>query len=942
MPGTAIAGLLEREKELDAATAALERARSGEGGVLVLHGPAGIGKTRLLDEMRAMAGAQGMRVLNARASQLETGFPFGVARQLCEPVLAGASQAEAEELLSGAAGLARPLLGLDGSETTDGEGSDFSAMHGLHWLVANLAERGPLALLVDDGHWADPDSLRFLAYLGSRIDGLPVLIATTVRTAEPGSSLDLLDAMTELPGAEVVEPSPLSEEAVATLAEARLGGDVASEFARACHEASGGNPFYCEELLASAAADGLAPDANAARYVAEIGPKTVGRAVLARLGRLPESCTRFARALSVLGGRSELRRVAELAGLDSGEAGRCADSLAEVQLLRPDRPLDFAHPIVRTSIYRSMGPLERAEMHSRAARSLVEAGTEPEQVAVHLLEIEPSGDPRVAELLRESAVAAADRGALQIAATHLERALAEPPPRETMAATSLELGLMRLRTGVPEAPDAIRRAVESAAGQADRDELALRAARALGRASQAEAVRVGRLAVDEGGDAADETLLRLVAELIPSASLFSGSASYAWELLDRHEGTAPEGTAVHALMAINRAWATTVAGGSAAETREQVEQVMRGGALAGELDSLLIFMAVAVLLLNEGLEPAAQLADAGIEQARARGWPSPLAAAQWLRANIQFRLGNLAEAGSDAAAAVEFTRVNDADVALPWSAAILSDVNVEQGKLADAEAAHALVAPDVELPDFTWAVLIESRGRLRLAQGDLDRAVADLREAGARWESIGMANLGIARWRADAAVALAKLGEGEEARALASAQLESARGSGARQALGMALRTAGVATEGDAGIELLRESVVTLDGSGARLEHAHAAVALGSALRRAGQRSDARPPLNEGLALARAAGATPLAELAFSELQATGARPRKVLRGGLDALTPSEHRVARMAADGLQNKEIAQTLFITVRTVETHLRHVYLKLDIDSREKLTGALETES
>jgi DNA-binding CsgD family transcriptional regulator len=244
----------------------------------------------------------------------------------------------------------------------------------------------------------------------------------------------------------------------------------------------------------------------------------------------------------------------------------------------------------------------------------------------------------------------------------------------------------------------------------------------------------------------------------------------------------------------------------------------------------------------------------------------------------------------------------------------------------------------VEIPDFTHALITESRGRLRLAQSRPEDAIIELREAGRRWDAIGMVNPGIARWRCEAAQALLGLGEVEEARALAHRQLAIARGAGASWALAMALRTAAAVEGGETGLAYLDEALALLDGSEVRLECAHVLTERGSALRALGRRDEARDALTRGLDLARACGATRLAERAFGELEASGAHPRKLLRGGVDALTPSERRVASMAAEGLSNKEIAQTLFVTVRTVETHLRHTYKKLDIGSREQLEGAL----
>jgi ATP/maltotriose-dependent transcriptional regulator MalT len=487
----------------------------------------------------------------------------------------------------------------------------------------------------------------------------------------------------------------------------------------------------------------------------------------------------------------------------------------------------------------------------------------------------------------------------------------------------------------------VTRAVELASDGSELRELALRAIRALGRGSQSGAVAVGRLGLAGGEDPEDATFQRLAAELIFNASLFADTAELARELLERHGGAPSPGGGPEALMMIDRAWAITLDAGRAEDARSLVEQALRSGALAGEADSLLPSMSAVVLVLNEGLDKAGQLCDLGIEEARARGWPSPLAYAQWLRSNIEFRRGNLAEAGADALASAEFTRERQTDTATPWPVAVLSDVLVEQGQIAEADREHASLNLSVELPEFTWGLLLESRGRLRLGQGRLDEAVEDLREAGRRWQSIGMRNPAAARWRVDAAMALGRLGRHEEARELAGEQVELARAAGNEQAVGIALRARGMVAEGGDAVELLGEAADALADSEARLEQAHAWVELGSALRRTGDKAKAREPLNNGLSLARSCGATPLAERAFEELQATGARPRKLLRGGLESLTPSERRVARMAADGLQNKEIAQTLFVTVRTVETHLRHVYQKLDIGSRDQLAGAIAGE-
>jgi DNA-binding CsgD family transcriptional regulator len=214
-------------------------------------------------------------------------------------------------------------------------------------------------------------------------------------------------------------------------------------------------------------------------------------------------------------------------------------------------------------------------------------------------------------------------------------------------------------------------------------------------------------------------------------------------------------------------------------------------------------------------------------------------------------------------------------------------------------------------------------------------------DAGHRYADWGVANPAEARWMSDAALIKLALGDREGACELAESEVALARRFGAPRALGVALRANGLVAGGDEGLELLREAVDVLRGSPASLEQAHALIELGAALRRANRRSEARGSLQEGLEIARRCGAAPLAERAYDELSATGARPRRIIRSGVEELTPSELRVARMAADGMRNKEIAQALFVTVRTVETHLRHAYQKLDISSRGELAAALAAE-
>jgi len=234
--------------------------------------------------------------------------------------------------------------------------------------------------------------------------------------------------------------------------------------------------------------------------------------------------------------------------------------------------------------------------------------------------------------------------------------------------------------------------------------------------------------------------------------------------------------------------------------------------------------------------------------------------------------------------------------------------------------------------------MVRRSRELRIASGQVEPGLADLLAVGERLVAFGVRNPSHSAWRSEAALALRGLGDRDEARRLVEEEVELANRWGAPRPLGVALRAAGLVEAGTDGLRLLRESVETLAASPAQLERAKSLTELGAALRRANQRADARGFLQEGLELAQRCGAVPVVERAHAELLATGARPRRPVRTGVDSLTPSERRVARMAAEGQTNREIAQALFVTPKTIEMHLSHVHRKLDIQARSQLARAM----
>ena len=295
--------LVERDAELAALVSTLDAARAGAGSVVLIEGPAGIGKTALVHAARRRAAQDGMRVLHGRGTAFEREYPFGVVRQCLEPVVRRAE--DRARLLTGAAQLAEPVL-LGAPD--DAGAAPVGLLHGLYWLVADLADEAPVAVFVDDAHWADEPSLRFLAYLARRIDSVRgALVIGTRQDDDPGSPAGR--ALTEIRGEARLgrlQLRPLGSDAVAQLLRDRGGQDVEAAFAQACHAATGGNPFLLEELARTLLADGVPFTAASTERVGTVAPATVAAAVAATLARLGPQArpSRTARLCSATARRS--------------------------------------------------------------------------------------------------------------------------------------------------------------------------------------------------------------------------------------------------------------------------------------------------------------------------------------------------------------------------------------------------------------------------------------------------------------------------------------------------------------------------------------------------------------------------------------------------------------------------------------------------------------
>jgi DNA-binding CsgD family transcriptional regulator len=935
------AGLLGREHELDVLDRALADARDGDGRVVVIEAAAGLGKTRLAEATAEAAERAGVRVLRARGSELESGFAFGCVRQLFEPLL-GTTGLDPGGMFDGAATLARPLFEAVAEVPALPRSGDqtFPVLRGLYWLCANLAERHPLLLSLDDAHWADASSLRFLSFLAVRLDELAAVLLLTVRAGEEGERAAQIARLSRDPRAVTLSPAPLNERNTGILAARLLDAEPDPVFVRACHRASVGNPLYVTALLEQAQAAGIAPSAEGAERVARLSPRTVFRAVLLHLASLSEGAPALVRAVSVLGDGIPLPEAAALAHLSPEDAAAAADALARRSILADHERLSFAHPVVRETIYAEIPPLEREALHARAARLVSGLGASAERVAAHLQRTSPRGEADTVETLRQAAASAVARGAPEIAAEHLQRALAEPPPPEQRAGLLHQLGTARFQAGHRGAVDDLREAFRLAApGQQ-----AARFARSLYHAlvpleRNEEAVATLEAAIAGLDGAEREIMLQLEADIATAGRLHPATYPRAANRLRCYAGTIRGHTPAERALLASLAMQHVLSGAPAGEAADLAARALDHGLLAEQTaDSATLYDALYALIVAGRLDFAERVCDDAIADARARGSRFGFALASCFRSDLDYRRGRIAEAEADARAAIEAAdeagwRFADYALAFLIDALIELDQVDEASMILESRGHHRLIPYT-----FMHDLLLWSRARVRLAQGRRQAGLSDLGELARRERHWRVCCPAALPYRSTMAIALSRTGQLERARRLAAKELKLARRFGAPRPIGIALHALGLTEGGERGTELLYESVAALEQSPARLEEARALTDLGAALRRTNHRAEARPLLERGLALAQRCSASALCRRASIELRTLGVRPPTHDQGGPDQLTASERRVCELAANGLSNPEIAQALFVTRKTVETHLGRAYRNLDISVRGELAAIL----
>lgn len=896
--------LVDRAREVAELRRKVDELVDGHAGCVLVEGQAGIGKSRLLVEAVRLATSAQVRVLSARGSQLERSFGFGAVRQLFEPCTSDA--VARDTLFAGAASVARAVFeDVAGIDATDS--GSFAVLHGLYWLTVNLAAAAPVVICVDDIQWCDSASLRYLAYLVKRLEGLPVLVVLALRTGEEHPDDALLADLALDASVTVLRPAPLSAEAAATLVQERLG-EGADQFVEACHRMTSGNPLLLRQLLRALADEGVRPDISHVDTVRAVGSRAVSALVTLRLRRMPVAVTAAARAVAVLGEAADLPTVAALAQQPEAQIATALDILSRSEILTDDRHLTFVHPLVRDAVYDDLPVGERALHHDRAAQVLLEQGATPEQVAVHLLRAPRRGSAATVQLLRAAASTAISRGASDAAAGLLRRALEEPVSGPDRARVLVELGRVETHVDGPSGVAHLRDAYDALDEPRERARLAIDIARTHVFVSPpGVATTFARAAAAQLPDELADERQGLVA-LQRIAGYMHGLPAESYRA-----GPAPvvsgEGDGAR-MLAATLSYEVLRDGRDRAGAVRLARLALEGDRLLAIDSGLLWIVAATVRLVSD--DELGDFWDRALARAHATGGLFAALSVNLWRGFAQWRRGQLDDALQSLADAVEQQRVwgisgASATYAAAFTLGVLTD-------LGDLDAAAASLDESRALP---WVgdggrLLRDAAARLLLERGRPSEALDELTGPVA-WSPV--ANPAWAPWRGLQARALAGLGRTGEAVALAQEEVELQRLWGAPTFLGPSLRLLGELRGADGAADL-REAVEILTGTSAVLEEARAQLALGRSEGIA--HAEAVRLLRAAHATARDCGARMVVRDAASALAQRGESVAEA-DGGPARITSRQRRVRELAATGLDVNEVAQRLFLTPGTVRSAL-----------------------
>ncbi|MDA8295737.1 MAG: AAA family ATPase [Actinomycetota bacterium] len=932
--------LVEREEEVRSLEEALRAAAlEGRGSTLYLEGPAGIGKTSLLACAAHRAHERDFGVLSARASTLGADAVFGLAGELLEPLLSDGIAVPDHLRSALPPSVPETLAG-----NWDAGGSQMaqamaSAIAHLYDLLAGACTTRPTAVIVDDLHWADRSSLRFLGHLARRSAGLPVVVVLAARPNGEWANPSLRTMLLRDAHVRPMRPRLLSRSGVAELVCTMTSTASDAAFTTACHRMTGGNPFYLAELLRTCSERSLLPLSTNVTEITRLGAEGVALSVDERLDRLPREARSVAEALAITGDGCPPAWIAELSGLEFGQVLALTDELAAVAILTATPELRFAHPILEVAVYESMPAGRRAELHRTCATL---AHTSHRSPLPHLLRAPAPVGAWAVEALREAASEAIRAGAPDAAVGFLRRALEEELNGSERCRMLLELGTAEALARDSAAHAHLQRVLVESQSPDDR----VVAAMTLwtmqsfdGRG--AEGLAMLRSTISEAPGARADLRLRLELELARATRSLRSTASEGRERILKLRERLDHGTDPLARVGLGLvAYDLMLANRPAEEVLNLLHRALPldDGVLArGE--SQLLHLPFYTLIYCEAFTWLAEVI-AQFERATARrGAAIGTVIADLWSALAAFRCGQMIEAEARASRALAGGIERSWRFGQAASQLFLAEIAIERDDLRAAEAlsrsAWRAVTDGPDLDEKGWADhVLHARSLWQLATGDAEGALRLLEDVGHRhdeWLATCPSELA---WRSNAALSAHQLGDDSAAATYAIAEVELAGAFGARRALGVALRVHGVVTGSEAS---LREAVNVLRDSPALLEHARALYELGRCQLHLGRSDEARGCLRQAIASADELGGLALARRARVQLRAAGGRPRRPSPES-PRLSSAEAKAAHLAASGISNPEVAEALGLSRRTVESHLYSAFKKLGIRSRTELASAL----
>lgn len=923
--------LAGRAAELELLATSVDRTAAGRFQAVLIEGEAGIGKTRLLDAALERARERRFRVLVGRSDEVERARPFGpIAEALdCTPGAHGPRQAEIARLLAGdPRGTGGPI------ELTRDPGVQFRVVDAFVDMVEEAALAGPVALALDDLQWADSSTVLTLRSLARRLTYLPIALLATLRPVPRAPELErLIDALAKA-GAQQIELGPLPDDVVAQLVAQLVGAEPGAGLLDEVTGAAG-NPFFVAELVRALDQEGTIEIRDGRADVREVSlPPSLRLTILRRLSFLDEEALELLRVASAFGSTFSLRDVAAVLARSATDLLRPVHVAVRAGVLEEQQGrLRFRHDLIREAIYRDLPEDARAVLHLEAGRRLAAARAPAIQIAEQLALGARSGDTEAVDWLQAAAREAARRApavavgllerALELAGDADERRLplladlvptllwagrpqdAESRAREGLAAPAqpelegtLRLGLVGALTAqgraedvIEEVRDAMSRAVVSAAVGA---QLQAEAANAFGFVDELEAAeRAAREAVAHGSPARSE-----------------GAAMGLLVLCDiaRVRGKPQE--------ALARA----------------EEALTSAAARSGRLNwPPEVFLAMTLQQLDR-FEEAHEALHEGRSADEQLGNVSYLPVYHYEQATLLFQEGCWDDSVAQAQTGLELADEVGLEMLLPWPHGLLALIALHRDELDAAESSLAAIERHRGAESAGLA-----RGLLAEARGD---AAGALTTIGSAWDRD--AAKGIVYRRRVLGPELVRLalaaGDREYAEAVAAGVEKAAALAPVPSLDGAALRCRGL-IEQDA--DVLLRSVEAYEQGPRAFERAAAREDAATALGRAGRVAEAKALFDEVLGVYGEVGAQRDAARALASMRTLGlGRKRRGARKrpqhGWESLTPSELEVVRLAAEGLTNPQIGQRLFISPRTVQTHLAHAFRKLDISSRVELAA------